>query len=437
MLQPELPFIDPTEPRVLPQDGHACFTVNWLAENGRLNRQATFEADQMEDVYRMVSGQPNVYGSQCFLEQPVRQAAFVLYGTHAFVDLDTYRVPHLAALPYDARVRELRRYCDDTGTPPPSAIIGSGRGNYAKWYFQAPVGRECLGAMVAVNRALQRRLDSLGADPKATDATRILRITGTQHSGAQRVVELLHLEQRDGHVVTYDFDTFARSIAPSATKPPDDNLAQLPVAQIDREARQMRGGRRFSREGWHWAIVEDCYTLARMRWGGVVPVGSRDIFGHVIACQMARIFRPETLYREIVAAVSRILPPHYVARDLAGHCSTLLRRARDAAIGRDWTQVYRYKKATLIDLLAITPAEERHMRALISDVEKQRRHAEAEKARRRAAGAVERADYEARAAERREMVALLRGMGKTWRAIGAELGISTMEAHRLGTERGA
>jgi hypothetical protein len=35
----------------------------------------------------------------------------------------------------------------------------------------------------------------------------------------------------------------------------------------------------------------------------MVPVGHRDIVGHVIACQMARIFRPETLYREIIAAV--------------------------------------------------------------------------------------------------------------------------------------
>ena len=77
------------------------------------------------------------------------------------------------------------------------------------------------------------------------------------------------------------------------------------------------------------SIVEDCYKLAWLRWGGIVPEGWRDIFGHVIACQLARIFDPVNLYREIVAAVSRILPAGYVARDLSRHCSTLLRLARE------------------------------------------------------------------------------------------------------------
>ena len=44
----------------------------------------------------------------------------------------------------------------------------------------------------------------------------------------------------------------------------------------------------------------------------------------------------------------------------------LLRRARDAHANRDWSQFYRYGKSSLIDLLQITPAEERHMRVLDS-----------------------------------------------------------------------
>jgi len=103
--------------------------------------------------------------------------------------------------------------------------------------------------------------------------------------------------------------------------------------------------------------------LARLRWGGMVPEGWRDIFCHVMACQLARIFAPGLLYHEIVAHARLIMPADYVTRDLAGHCSTLMHRARQQ-------HGYRYRKVSLIDLLRITPDEERQMRALISSAEK-------------------------------------------------------------------
>ena len=417
--QPNLPLFDPTEPRIMPQDAGAWFTLNWLSPAGKLNQQRAFQLDDLETVLRLTAGQQNLYMSQCLLDRPVRRSPFVLYGTHAYVDLDTYRMPGLAGLSRDGLARELRTYCDDTGTPPPSAIISSGRGIYGKWYFAKPAGRTDVGRMMGTNRALVRRLDRFGADPKATDCTRILRITGSEHTKAKRLVSLLHLEQRDGHTVTYDFDAFARQMAPIAAAEPDRGRADLDhevqltapagpvsartgialnpddlaVADIDRAARMQHGGRVFSREGWHWAIVEDCRTLARLRWGGTVPPGWRDTFGHAVACQLARVFRPENLYREIVAHAGLMLPCDYVARDLKGHCSSLLRLSREAT-------PYRYRKTTLIEVLQITPAEEHHMRALISDAEGKRRDAVRQRARRRAAGMTERASYEANATER-------------------------------------
>jgi hypothetical protein len=121
---------------------------------------------------------------------------------------------------------------------------------------------------------------------------------------------------------------------------------------------------------------------------------------------MARIFWPATLYREIVAAVSLILPAGYIARDLASHCSTLMARARQAAAGRDWTQLYRYSKSSLIELLEITPDEERLMCALISDAEGKRRKTEREREQRRAAGMIERGEYRAPAEQRRLVIAV-------------------------------
>jgi hypothetical protein len=70
-----------------------------------------------------------------------------------------------------------------------------------------------------------------------------------------------------------------------------------------------------------------------------------------------------------------------------------MRLAREAA-------PYRYRKTSLIEMLQITPAEERHMKALISDGEKDRREVVRQREQRRAAGMIERAEYEANAAAR-------------------------------------
>ena len=91
------------------------------------------------------------------------------------------------------------------------------------------------------------------------------------------------------------------------------------------------------------------------------------------------------------------------------------------------TPIYTYRKAKLIELLGITPDEERSMTRLISDAEKERRRTE----RRRAAGKVERAEYKARAAARRPTVRAMRAEGKSWAQIAAAHGISREEARRL------
>lgn len=380
--QPLLSIFDPTEPRTMPQDRAALFTVNWLSRARRLNRQQAFALDELETVLRLMAGHPDRYISQCMFDRPFRQAAFVNYSTHAFADLDFYRSQASAALTPEEAAREVLEFCDATGTPPPSAIIASGRGLYAKWYWSRPIGRADVGRLMGVNRALVRRFHAFGADPISTDATRILRITGSRNTGAGRMVSLLHLQQSGGHVATYDFADFARQFAPAADADAAD-LVLPTVADLDRAGRTRQGGRKFTREGWHWSIVEDVRTLARMRWGGVVPEGSRDVFGHVMAVQLARVFHPGNLFPEIKAHVSLILPADYAARDLVRDCSTLMNRARRA-------EHYRYSKPRLIDTLQITAAEERHMRALISDGEKDRREIERQRVARRAAGMAER-----------------------------------------------
>ena len=291
--QPALPFAEPVT--ILPSDGRARLIFAWRGKkSGRLDRRWAAEVDDVSTVRRLLREQPDVYETQWWMDRPIHRHAFALCGTHAYADLDFYKVPALADQTPDAIGRALLRHCDDTGLPRPSAIIGSGRGLYPKWCFAEPVGREHVGTMVSVNRELTCQLAEFGADRTATDATRLLRATGTMHSGAGRMVEVLHLEQRDGRTITYDPHALAARIVPRAADAPAADVILATADDVHREARRDHhlARHRFTREGWHWALIEDMRALPAMRWHGIVPEGWRDTFAFLIACQVVRIFPP-------------------------------------------------------------------------------------------------------------------------------------------------
>jgi hypothetical protein len=422
--QPRLPFDDPIN--LLPSDGRARMIFAWRGPSGRLNRQWAAEIDDVPTVRHLLREQPDVYDTQWWMAGTVRRHAFALAGTHAFADLDTYRVPALADEKPDAIGRDVLRFCDREGIPRPSALICSGRGEQVKWCFDRIVGREDVGRMVALNRALARRLAAFGADPKATDATRLLRVTGSRHSGADRIVEVLHLETSDGRTVTYDPHVLADMLAPHDRAPDVGVILPQPSEMV--RGRIAPNG--WSRAGWHWSIVEDIRRLAVIRWYGVVPNGWRDNIAFLIACQLLRIFPPREAYRETLAVVSTLIEPDFLRRELDHLAGTATRLARDAWAGRGWVHTYRHGKQTLIDELQITAGEMPHMRALIDEAEDRRRRAARERARRAAAGAAERDTWLGEAADRAATARLLRAEGLSWADVASRMGLPTPGAAR-------
>jgi hypothetical protein len=91
-----------------------------------------------------------------------------------------------------------------------------------------PVGRAWLGKLVALNPALVRRLAQFGADPKATDATRILRLTDSLHTGAGRKVDLIWQEKIDGQVLS----TLAPNMASRLGRGGQPMLKTLPLQGV-------------------------------------------------------------------------------------------------------------------------------------------------------------------------------------------------------------
>jgi hypothetical protein len=403
MRQGELPLFDPTEPRVLPQDGNVWFSVGRIVE-GRWH-QHCYRLALIEPTLRALRNAIDTYLSQGTFSVPMRQSVHIAWLTHAYVDLDTYKSDRWRTLPPDEIVQEILWHCADADIPAPSIILSSGRGFYCKWFWTRPVPRAEAGRALAVNRTLCRALVAFKADPSATDLARVLRVADTVNSRNNGPVEIVWLNGSAGAPTTYDFDTFSRGLPRPNLDDIEAEAGSLPHGYVPklglRENRRLlandwqdRQRYTFNREHWHWGVLEDIRALAGSRYpGGIVRKGSRDLYGHLAACQLARVIMPGPLFHNIVAIAREFLPTGYIDGQFRGHCSTLLRRATQAAEGemvtygdRQRTPIYTYSKQRLMDLLEVTPDDERCMTRLISDGEKYRRLVD----RRRDAGMMER-----------------------------------------------
>lgn len=455
---------DPIEPRQLPRWGF--WTLNRVPPGGGRMTQEIRRLDQMEWILRHLANDRDTYMSQGFFARPCRRAVHLLACTHAQVDLDVYNMPQLRGLTADQLGGLVRIFCRDEGIEPPSAVVFSGRGLYLKWYWTSPIPRAAAGRAVAVNRALVARFAEFGADPAAVDMSRILRVIGTVNSKSGETVRLLHQEIRDGAPVTYDFELFADEVLPhtmeairgfrDAAKARQAEVRILQHEKARRRAAQTQGNRRvFSREDWHWGVLEDIRTLAEIRFGGRVRYsddqapaaggGKRpgaDLFAHLGACQLAMVMPDHVLWREIQAWGRIILPTDYAgSEEFARHSSTLLDRARKAAAGetveqggRKLSPVWTYSKERLIELLQVDPAEMPRMTRLIDKGEKQRRDTVATREKRRADGVLERAAYIEQQAEqgaaRAARAKTLRAGGLSWDEVARRMELGSAEAAR-------
>ena len=380
----------------------------------------------------------------------------------AFADLDTYKMPALQARSTDTQVALLLEACNDGGIPPPSVVVFSGRGLQVKWLFAAPVPRSALPRWQAVQRELNSRLLDFGADHKALDASRVLRVVGTFSSRSPDVVRVAHTAytptmggQLLSHgVVGYDFEVLADTLLPQkrfelvdAHRTRAVERAQDVAEKVARDARRgalvlvdgakaqegrtVGGLRTFVPSVLAWDRLEDLRTLARLRSHEEgLPPGERDLFVFLGTCFLAQALLVRNLEAEARALASEFAPT-WTDYELRSCVSSVVSRARMAQAGekvefngRELDPRYRWRNETLVDRLGISSAEASQLKTILPKHEARRRDAERQCARRRAQGAQPRADYLRAVAERRVEVARLKAEHCSERAIAEHLGVS-------------
>lgn len=413
--QAQLRLFEPADEAGTYHDSGRTGFFSLLVASGREKRQDSYRLTFMPEVLGMLDPSRDTWLSQAEFIRPNRRVVNLARIGLLFADLDTYRQPWAQGRSPEQLSAAVLHHCYDEGVPPPSILVYSGRGLQAKWLLDGVLPRRALPRWNACQRYLIDRLTPLGADPQARDASRVLRVVATVNTKSGEVCRVIHVEQGpDGEPIRYNFEYLAEVLLPAARW----TIEQQRRERADRrQLKLLPGGksdhlRGFSGRQLAWDRLEDLRKLAELRGG--VHEGERmlHLFWRLNFLLLSGATHTGQMYHE-AAALARELDPAWSYR--SAELTTLYAKAKAYEAGekvefggKQFAPLYTPKNDTLISLFRITDDEQRELRTIVSRDIAAERHSEREKARRRAAGAVDRATYEANSLSRK----------KPWEALG-------------------
>ncbi len=370
-------------------------TVARIDESGRW-REKSYRANDLPDVIAEMAGRNDGYITMNRFMGPRQMLNLYELGA-LWVDLDYHKVYEYRDVHPLGVLDDVLVALDRARMPAPTLAIFSGRGLYVVW-LHTPVPRLVTPRWNAAQKELWKVLEPFGADSGALDAARVLRIPGTLNSKSGAVVERI---APVGEV--WAFEDLLDEILPLG----DEEVAEVRDIRVARAAKKpserlVTPPKGFT-PGTLWTgRFYDLHKLREMRFvGGKLPPGQRDPWMLIAATSLSWFVVPDAVEREIKYLSRRAAD--WSDSESVQRTHAVLKRAGMAARGEkiEWPPGsgqmvdprYRYKNSTIIDLLEITPDEERDMDVLISSDERMRRDRERKERERREAGMVSRAEY--------------------------------------------
>ena len=401
-----------------------------LVNDDGKKRQSSHRLTDMPTVLRLVDRTKDSWLTQAEFMAPNRRVVNLARVGLLFSDLDTYRMPWAAGKTPDQLTSAVLHHCQEEGIPAPSLLIYSGRGIQAKWLLDGPVPRQALPRWNACQRHLTDRLEGMGSDPAARDASRVLRLIDTVNTKSGAVCRVTHItEDGQGLPVRYGFDYLAEFLLPvSRWKLEEARKARQEKPELHVvQGFKKNGLRTFSARQLSWDRLEDLRTLAKLRGG--VSEGSRmqHLFWRLNFLLLSGAVCSQTMYYE-ATELARQIDSSWNHR--SQELMTLYSKAKAFEAGekvefngRKMPALYTPKNDTLIGLFQITDEEQTQLRTIISETTAKLRHAKRERSRRAANGAVEKG-------ARLKMAQDLRSQGATWQEIADKCGYKNAEAAR-------
>jgi len=426
-------------------DQHGFFSL--LFSNGQKKTQRSYRLSAMAEVLSLVDYSRDTWMSQGEFVSPNRRIVNLARIGLLFVDLDTYKCPGVADLSVDQQVQRLHFLCAEANIPPPSLVVFSGRGLQAKWLLDRPLPRAALPRWNACQLALVDILSSMGSDRQARDASRVLRLVDSTHTGSSQKVHVVDVHGPFSEPVAYDFEMLAEALLPMTRAEWLDFMASEANRKAERKAKveakkakfelvsdnlQAATFRGFNPRALAWARLEDLRKLGEIRNGWVNDngVSSRTLALHwqLNFMALSGVILPGKFDVEANELARKIDPTW---RFNASELGTLKNKAKDYVCGkkvefagRERPALYTPKNQHLIDLFGITDDEQRQLKTIISPSIATERDTLRQRAKRRAAGVQERSEYLSTVHERREKIQSLKAEGLSAAAIAKQLGVA-------------
>ena len=236
--------------------------------------------------------------------------------------------------------------------PVPNMLIDSGRGLYYIIFLENTMAEE-LPKWQLVEKYLYEKLKDLGADNKALDATRVLRVTGTVNSKNNSIVKVID---------TYDYQYTLDEIIEN----------YIPEVNEDRKEKQKPKGVRKKGRKKKFVSLFNLYNLYYTRFMDIkklVEIRNYEMTGYrEVTLFLLRYFMnvyhncdDDLVMEEILEINNSFTEP--LEKDEVF-------KATISGATRATENVYKYSNDKLIKLLDITPSEQKQMATIISKSEK-------------------------------------------------------------------
>lgn len=385
------------------------FSVLAQASDGE-KYQRSHKLVDMPRVIALLDKTRDTWLTQAEFMRPNRRAVNLWRLPLLFCDIDTYTVKDLAGVTPERLVQALLYHCKMEGIPEPSLIVFSGRGLQAKWLLNQPLPRAALPRWNLCQIAIVDALKPMGADPNAKDVSRVLRLVGAVNTKSGEVARVVHVnEDANGEPVRYNFEYLAETLLPVMREKIEQQRKKWAAEKDAKQAKKQQlvllpGGRktdglkRFAGRQLSWHRLEDLRKLAEIRGG--IKEGQRmsNLFWQLNFLLLSGATNSVQMWHEAVALARAIDPSwHYDKSAL----STLYAKAKQFGAGekiefqgKQYPALYTPKNDRLIQVFEITDDEQRQMQTIITPELARERDAERKKAKRAAAGAMTREEYE-------------------------------------------
>ncbi len=235
--------------------------------------------------------------------------------------------------------------------PVPNMLIDSGRGLYYIIFLENTVAED-LPKWQLIEKYLYEKLKDLGADNKALDATRVLRVVGSTNSKNNELVKVI-----DTYDYQYTLDEIIENYIPEVVE--DRKEKQNPKG-VRKKGRKKKFVSLFNLYNLYYTRFKDIKKLVEIR--NYEMTGYREITLFLIRYFLNVYHGDDDLVMEEVIEINNSFTEPLEINEV-------FNATRSGVIGAT-ESVYKYSNDKLIKLLDITPSEQKEMATIIGKSEK-------------------------------------------------------------------